>query len=1027
MNPLNPTSWMQQHRRSLLFLLGVLILGGLGATFRLPVGLFPTVPFPRVRVSLDAGDRPADRMAIEVTRAVEEAVRGVPGVREVRSTTSRGAADIDVNFEWGQDMVAAMLQVQSAIQQSSATFPAGTATTVTRMDPTVFPVLAYSLTSDTRPAAELRDLALYQLRPVLSTVKGVARLGIQGGQTEEFRVTVDPVRLQALGLSFEDAAKALAAANVIRAVGRLEDHQKLYLLLSDTQFKDLEEIGRTVLRSGPSGVVFLKDVARVTLDTAPNWTRAAADGRDAVLLQVYQQLDGNTVQIARDIKAVLAGFQSHLPPDVRLANWYDQSEIIVASAASVRDALLVGVVMAALILLLFLRNLKVTLIAVLTVPGVLAITVLLLYALKLSFNVMTLGGMAAAVGLIIDDAIVMVEHIIRRLRGATGGHQGRVLAAAREFTRPLAGSSAATIIIFVPLAFLSGVTGAFFKALSLTMATGLIVSFFVAWLAVPLLAERFLNAQDMAQEEGGAFTQGLHRRYEGWMRGLFARPALILAGLLPFLLLGALGYHFLGSGFMPSMDEGGFVLDYRTPSGTSLTETDRLARQVEAILRATPEVQTYSRRTGLQLGGMVTEANEGDFFVRLKPFPRRPIDAVIGEVREAVEKRVPGIEVEMAKLMEDLIGDLTAVPQPIEIKLFSDDEAVLMATAPKVAEAIRKIPGVVDVKNGIVLAGDALDIRVDRTRAGLEGIDPETVTAQAEGYLDGVVQTQLQRGPKMVGVRLWTPPEARRRTRDLEALLLRAPDGHLFPLGRVATLTPVTGQPQIMRDDLKRMLAVTGRISGRDMGSVVAEVKRVLAAPGLVPREAYTTLGGLYEQQRIAFQGLVAVFLAAVALVFFLLLFLFERFRPALAVMATALLALAAVFLGLWLSGTELNISSMMGMTMILGIVTEVAIFLVWEFMAAPAAMDTPTALIEAGKHRLRAITMSTLAAILALAPLALGLGQGSAMQRPLAIAIISGMLFQLPLVFLVLPTLFVVLRVKRPEASPDQGQVRDI
>jgi multidrug efflux pump subunit AcrB len=1008
------TEWAQKHRRSLLFLLAVLIAGGLASAFRLPVGLFPIVNFPRVRVSLDAGDRPADRMAVEVSRPVEEAVRGVPGVKEVRSTTSRGAADIDVNFEWGEDMVSAMLQVQSAIGQTSASFPTGTNYTVTRMDPTVFPTLAYSLISETRTPSELRDIALYQLRPLLSTVQGVGRIGVQGGETEEFRVTVDPLRLNAMGVTFDDAAKALTASNVIQAVGRLEDHNKLYLILSDTQYRDLKTLEETVLRSGPAGVVFLKDVGTVTMANAPNWTRATADGRDAVLLQVYQQLNGNTVQIARDLKAALAAYQTHLPSGVRIANWYDQSEIILSSAGSVRDALVVGVVMAALILLVFLRNLKVTLIAIITVPGVLAITVLLLYVLHMSFNVMTLGGMAAAVGLIIDDSIVMVEHIVRRMRGGEGAHHGRVMKAAREFTHPLAGSSMATIIIFAPLAFLSGVTGAFFKALSLTMASGLIISYFVAWLAVPLLADRFLDERDAAQKEGGAFTDRVHAAYTRLLGRLFDRPVLLLVGLVPFLLAGLLSYQFLGSGFMPSMDEGGFVLDYRSPSGTSLSETDRLMRQVEAILRATPEVQTYSRRTGLQLGGMVTEANEGDFFIRLKPFPRRDLDTIIDEVRGKVEREVPGVEVEMAKLMEDLIGDLTAVPQPIEIKIFSDDEPTLMATAGRVAEAIKKVPGVVDVKNGIVLAGDALDIRVDRARAGLEGIDPEGVTAQAEGLLEGLVQTQVQRGPKMVGVRIWTSPDLRRRTKDVGSLLLRAPDGHLFPLGRVATLTPVIGQPQIMRNDLKRMLAVTGRISGRDMGSVVQDVKRALAAPGLMPTDVYYSLGGLYSQQRIAFAGLMAVFLAAVALVFFLLLFLFERFRPALCVMLTALMALSAVFIGLWVTGTELNISSMMGMTMILGIVTEVAIFLVYEFMTAPAHLDTRSALLEAGKHRMRAITMSTLAAALALSPLALGLGQGAAMQRPLAIAIISGMAFQLPLVFLVMPVLFVVLRVRR-------------
>lgn len=1008
------TAWMQRHRRSLLFLLVVLMVAGGAAALKLPVSLFPRVNFPRVRVSLDAGDRPADRMVIEVTRPVEEAVRGVPGVREVRSTTSRGSADIDVNFGWGQDMVAAMLQVESAIAQISAGLPQGASYTVLRMDPTVFPVLAYSLTSDTLPLTALRDIALYQLRPALSRVQGVARIGVQGGLNEEYRVTVDPARLEAAGLTFEDAARTLSAANTVQAVGRLEDHDKLYLILSDTQFRTQEQIGETVLRSGPGGVLCLKDVATIKRDTEPAWTRVTADGRDAVLLSVYQQLDGNTVQIARDTKAALAAYQAHLPAGVRIANWYDQSQLILSSAGSVRDALLVGILMAALILWLFLRNTKVMLVAVLTVPGVLAITVLLLYVLHMSFNVMTLGGMAAAVGLIIDDAIVMVEHIIRRMRSGEGAHHGRVMKAAREFTKPLAGSSSATIIIFAPLAFLSGVTGAFFKALSLTMAASLVISFLVAWLAVPLLADKLLNEKDASEKEGGPFTEWIHARYERLLRKLFARPALLFLGLVPLLLAGYAGYRLIGSGFMPMMDEGGFILDYRSAPGTSLQETDRLLRKVEAILQATPEVDTYSRRTGLQLGGMVTEANEGDFFVRLKPFPRRGIEAVVEDVRTRVERTVPGLSVEMAQLMEDLIGDLTAVPQPIEIKLFSDDEPGLLALAPRVAAAIGKVPGVVDVRSGIVLAGDALEIRVDRARAALEGVDPEAITRLARQALEGVVTTQVQEGPKMVGIRLWIPAAARKNTAKVRGLLLRAPDGHLFPLGRVAEVLPVTGQPQITRDDLKRVVAVTGRISGRDMGSTVRDVKRILSQPGLLPKDVEFTLGGLYHQQQIAFAGLMAVFLAAVALLFLLLLFLFERFRPALSLMLTTLMALGAVFVGLWATGTELNISSMMGMTMVLGIVTEVAIFLVWEFLKAPAELDDESALIFAGKHRMRAITMSTLAAVLALSPLALGIGQGSAMQRPLAIAIISGLLFQLPLIFLLLPVLFRVLGVRR-------------
>jgi len=1016
---MNIADWMQAHRRSILFLLGVLVVAGAASSLHLPVALFPNVSFPRVLVSLDAGDRPAEQMAIEVTWPAEQAMRAIPGVLQVRSTTSRGKADISVNFNWGHDMVAAMLQVESAINQVLPGMPAGAAFSVRRMDPTVFPVLAYSLTSNSHSLVELRDIATYQLRPLLSTVTGVGRVGVLGGGREEYQVMVNPARLASYGLTLTDVAKALAASNVITAVGKLEDHYKLYLTISDTRFAGLSEIQQTVLRSGENGVVLLEDVAQVTDSTAPQWTRVTADGHDAVIFQIYQQPGGNTVNIARQVKDKLAAFQSSLPAGIKIANWYDQSEIILASTASVRDAVLIGIVLAAITLLLFLRNLKITVIAMIAVPSVLAVTILLLYVLHLSFNIMTLGGMAAAVGLIIDDAIVMIEHIVRRMHGGSGSHHQRVRLAVQQFTRPLVGSSASTIIIFAPLAFLSGVTGAFFKVLSLTMAAALFISFFVAWLAVPILADRLLSAKDVKEKEGGFITTKVHGYYESLLGSLLARPWLVLFLVIPLLAVGWLSYRRVGSGFMPSMDEGGFILDYRAAPGTSLSETDRLLRQVETILQSVPDVQTYSRRTGLQLGGGITEANQGDFFVRLKPFPRRPIGAVMDDVRSRIEHSVPGLQIEMAQLMEDLIGDLTAVPQPIEVKVFSDDGTLLSSLGPQIADALGKIPGVVAVKDGVVLAGDALDIRVDRVKAALEGVDPESVTRTLSDYASGVVTTQIQRGPKMVDVRVWVPSDTRSTAEKLKNLLLRSRDGHLFPLKRIATLTTITGQPQIMREDLKRMIAVTGRISGRDMGSVIRDVKQVLARPGLIPSGVYYSLGGLYQQQQIAFAGLMLVLLAAVLLVFLLLLVLYERFLVALPILLTTLLSLPAVFLGLWLTGTELNISSMMGMTMIVGIVTEVAIFYVSEHYDLRAEGDRPGLLIQAGKNRMRPIAMTTFAAILALLPLALGIGQGSAMQQPLAIAIISGLFVQLPLVLLLLPTLLSMVGMAKKE---DEG-----
>ncbi len=1004
-------AWMQQHRRSLLFLALMLAIGGLASALWMPVALFPNVAFPRVQVTLDAGDRPADQMAVQVTTPVEEAIRRVRGVRDVRSTTSRGSAEVAVTFDWGADMAAALQEVNAAAGQILPQLPAGTQLSTRRMDPTTFPVLAYSLRSHVQSPSALHDLAEYQLRPLLSGISGVARVQVQGGEVAEFHADVDPGKLRALNLSLSDVAGAVSRAATIQAMGRVSDHYKLYLLLANNQPTTVAALRDIVVRAGPAGVVRLGDVAAVSLDHVPQWIRVNADGQNAVLLQVYQQPDGNSVQIAGEVRQRLADYAPQMPAGVQIANWYDQTQLVTGAATSVRDAILIGVLLAGLVLFVFLRNTRVILVALLVVPAVLAITVLLLSVLGMSFNMMTLGGMAAAVGLIIDDVIVMLEHIMRRLNQGEGEVHERIAGAAHEFTRPLTGSSAATVVIFLPLAFLSGVTGAFFKALSLTMASALVISWLLTWVAVPLLAERFLDRRHLAEHPQGRFTRWMMQGYRNLLQRWLKRPLLILLLVLPLLLAGGLAYTRVGTGFMPQMDEGGFILDYLSKPGTSLEETDRLLNQVEAIIRANPNVDTYSRRTGLQLGGGLTEANQGDFFVRLKNGSRPPTEEVMTQVRTEVEKKVPGLDIELSQLMEDLIGDLVAVPQPIEVQLYGDDPAELNATADKVAGAIGKISGVVGVRNGTNPAGDALTVQVDPARAALEGLDPTSVTDQVAAAIDGTVAAQLPTGGKVVGVRVRLPESSHQRLEQVAALPIRAGDGHLLPLSRVATLREVQGQPQITRDNLKRMVAVTGRISGRSLGAAMADVKTALARPGLLPKGMYYQLGGLYQQQQQAFRGLTIVMLAAIALVFTLLLFLYESFRVAITILAMPLLAIPAVFAALWLTGIELNISAMMGMTMIVGIVTEVAIFYFSELEQAAAEAPLHEALHAAGQHRTRPILMSTLAAMLTLLPLALAIGQGSQMQQPLAVAIIAGLLVQVPLVLLVMPVLYALLR----------------
>jgi CzcA family heavy metal efflux pump len=1003
----NLADWAAKHRRSLLFLLAIASLGGAVTALNLPVALFPTVTFPRIAISIEAGDQPATQMVTAVIRPAEQAVKAVPGLREVRVTTSRGSAEMLLNFAWGIDLNVVTLQVQAELARILPSLPAGTSFDVRRMNSFVFPVAAYSLTSETLNLTHVHDIAQYELLPLLSSIEGVAKVEVLGGHQREIRVDADPTRLANRGVTLDEVSKALAAANVLTAVGRTEDRHKLLLTLQDNRYTSMDEVRQTIVHSGPNGAIRLDDVASVYESTAPLWTRVSADGRDAVILQVKQQPDGNTVQIVKDVRAALGAYLPSLPPSLHVSNWYDQSELISGSARSVFEAVLIGTALAGVVLFVFLRSIKITLITLIVVPAVLLSTVLLLLVLHMTFNIMTLGGMAAAIGLIIDDAIVMVEQIERGVHVGTGDRAARIRSAASEFFMPLAGSSAATIVIFVPLAFLSGVTGAFFKALSLTLASALIVSFFAAFFVVPLLADYFLSAKTSGDRESPLARRTLSA-YRSALVGLRARSWLLAPILALFVIIGLLAYWRVGSGFMPAMDEGGFVLDYIAPPGTSLTDTDAMLQQVEAIVRATPDVQTYSRRTGLQLGGWLSEANIGDLFIKLKPQPRRAIEEVMTDVRQRVLQQVPGLQVETAQLMEDLIGDLTGVPQPIEVKIFGDDPNMLFGIGPKVAAAIEKVPGVTEIRNGVVVAGDALTVHVDPVRSGVEGLDPEQVATQLKAYLAGTVATQLQQLDRSIDVRVWVPQPLRATINDVRSLRLRATDGHPVALERVAQISLVTGQPEITRDNLKPMVAVTARIAGRDLGSTAADVQAILRKSDLFPAGTYYQLGGLFEQQQIAFRGLLAVLGAAVALVFLLLLFLFERFSSALVIILMPIIAMAAVFIGLWLTGTELNISAMMGMTMIVGIVTEIAIFYFSEYYRLiEHGVPRDDALVQAGLNRLRPIAMTTIAAMLALLPLALALGEGASMQQPLAIAIISGLTVQIPLVLLVMPVLF--------------------
>ncbi|WP_298252122.1 efflux RND transporter permease subunit [Bradyrhizobium sp.] len=1010
---MNFVGWIERHRRSLVFIAFALAAAGVYAAITLPVGLFPTVSFPRIRITIDSSSMPAKQMLIEVTEPIEEVTRAVPGATGITSISSRGSAEIFVDFPWGSDMRQALLGIDAAVAQALPNLPSGTRYIALQMSPNaIMPFVSYALISNEVSPAELRRLAKYQIVPLLTGIAGVRRVGILGGQTPEVQVAIDPPRLEALHLTLADVTNAISAGNTLKAVGRLEDNNLLYLAVSNNAFDSVAAVANLKLRNANGGIVRLGDIASVSMGSVPQWLMVDENGQPAVTVDVYQQDSADSLTLEKEVQQRLDEFMKTQPQSIHFYKWYDQTELVRSSIGAVAEAIGIGLVFAAAVVFGFLRNWRVTLVAMMVVPLSLLITILLLAVTGMSFNIMTLGGIAAAIGLLIDDVIVMIEQIARRA-GAPGLAQPQttVLLAAREFFAPLLGSSLATIVIFLPLAFLSGLTGAFFKFLALTMAMALIISYLLTTFTVPLLARAIIDFAAWEDPQHGRETW-LRRMHGRLLDGLFARPWLIVLVVAVLAGAGYLAYGRVGTGFLPKMDEGGFVLDYQTAPGTSLTETNRELEQVESILKKDPHVYTFSRRTGAGLGGDLKESYQGDFFVRLTDSSKRPPSwTVMDDITSKITELVPGIRFDTHQLLNDMIGDMVGRPQPIVVELSANDPTVLPAIADKVAQAIAKVPGIepASINNGVVPAGDALDIHVDPAAAAMAGVTPAEIETQLYHYLFGAVVTTYLGAEQPVGVRLRLDPSQERLSKgQLTNLTIRAPNGQIFPLDTVARVKFIAGQPEITRNNLAQVVAVTAQIGGGyDLGSTAAAVKAILDQPGFLPAGVYYQAGGAYKQQQLAVHGMIRVFAAALIGEIILLLFLYEQFLIPIIIIVSSLISTSAVFVGLWLTDVELNITAMMGMVMIVGIATEMAIFLVSEYEALAREMRPLEALREAALNRMRPIVMSTLAMILALLPLGAAIsGSGDQMLQPLATAIIAGVIVQLPLVLLALPVI---------------------
>ncbi len=993
-----------RHSRTLLLVLAGLCAWGVAAIFTLPSGIYPNVAFPRIAVVAERGEDSPENIMVAVTRPFEQEVNAVQGLTRVRSKTIRGATEIQLDFAPSTDMREALSQTRARLSALASSLDPPVTLTIEQQTPSVFPVISFNVNLDTsetastiKDGADLLDWASLNLRPRLSRLPDVFLVSVQGDEQRQVLVEADPARLASAGLTLDDLAKALSDSNKVDAVGVIEKDYKQFQILASSQIQDPEQLENLALVSRRGATMHLSDVARVKLGLADRTSVITGNGKDSVVVSLFMRYGGKLTALSTNLKAALAEISPTLPKGVHFTPVYDQAELVNDSIGGVRDAILIGILLTIIVLWLFLASWRLTIVAAVSIPISLLITFAVLTLTGQSLNLMSLGGIAVAIGLIIDDAIVVVENISRRVGNSDGKKNNRrrvIIDATNEIFGAVVGSSLTTVVVFLPLVLLEGIVGQFFIALAVGLSVGILVSMAVSLTLAPLMAAGPLGPHSHEQST---------RRWMNWLAGFYERvarvvlrvPLLSAVAIIAILSVGAFFAVEQETGFLPDMDEGSFVLDYLMPVGTSLGETDHAVRKIEAILAEIPEISSYSRRTGAELGFFATPQWTGDFLVGLKSHAERErsIFEVMDDARERISREVPQIEVEFIQAMQDTLNDLAGNPSALEVEVFGNDYKVLQSIADDLTDGMEKIPGIVDVTNGETFGNPEMTYHIDVDAARRAGLSPTDVDNQLETALLGRDVTRIRQGERLIPVHLRYPDIIRRDPTWLSEMPLAAESGRSIPASLIAKLGEHAAVNELLRENQQPYVAVTAGIHDIDLGHA-AQAVRALIAKTETPSDVRIELGGQVKSKERADRNMLTVLGLACALVFLLLVIQFRSYRLPFIIFLTLPPSQIGALLALRLTGTPLNISSEMGLVMLVGLVVKNGIIFI-EYVAQLRESGVPTlrdALLEAGRVRLRPILMTTLAAIIAMVPLACNFGAGAELQKPLAIAVIGGL-----------------------------------
>lgn len=1008
------------HKNPLAVLLALIIAGGIFVYGKLQTSLFPEITFPKIKIIADAGLQPVDKMMVSVTKPLEAAIKQVPDLQIIRSTTSRGSCEISAFMTWNSDIDVNQQHIESKISEIRNTLPPDVDITVAKMSPSILPVMGYSVESNTRSPIELKQLALYTIKPFLSQVEGISEIRITGGRTKEYWLQLNVQKMSTFSITPDLINTALSQTNFIKSNGFLSDYRYLYLTITDATVHNKDELENIVIKNDGKRIVTLKDIATIEVKEGVEFIKINANGKDGLLIAVVKQPNSNLVDLSKAMKVKIEQLKKILPKDIQVKPYYVQADFVNDSVRSVTDSLWIGLALAIIVAIIFLRSVKASATILITIPVTIFLTLIVLYAIGYNFNIMTLGAIAAAIGLIIDDAIVVVEQIHRTHEENPEEPSPELVQKAIRYLFPaMVGSSLSTIVIFIPFLLMTGVAGSYFSVMTNTMIITLVSSFFVTWIGLPVIY-LLLSKKHRTKKQQKEKPQSVKK--QRWVSFFILNP-IISFGIMAALIISIiLILPQLETGFLPEMDEGSIVLDYKTPPGTSLEETDKILREAEKIIVSVPEVEAYSRRTGTEMGFFITEPNSGDYLIQLKKKRDKTTNDVIEELRQKIESTQPALRVDFGQVIGDMLGDLMASIQPVEIKIFGNDQKKLQELSRQTSEIIADIPGIADPFDGIVIAGPSISIQPNYSKLAQYGITPADLQYQLQTSLEGNIVGNLFEKEQYSVIRLVYPGSRKLSITDINNQQIFLPNGRLTPIHELATVIINPGDAEIQRSNLQSMGVVTADLENRDLGSVMKDVQKKISSELTLPSGYYVEYGGAYAEQQKSFKELLMILIAASLLVFSVILFLFQKIKVALLILLIAVLGISGSYLALWLTNTPLNVGSYTGLIMIVGIIGENSIFTFLQFKESLHEKSVDESIIYAISTRLRPKLMTALGAIIALMPLALGIGTGAQLHQPLAIAVIGGFIIALPLLLIVLPSMLRLLFKNYKQKHPEKA-----